>query len=107
MENESNLLEKVSNTSNKKNLISNSLFNISVDLPKIHKTTIEAENALKMKELDLVSNTVCEEIIHNFDIEMNKIISNDPELKKINELTFYEFNEHKRFCNFCLVKKVI
>jgi len=82
------------------------MFNISIDITKRYATTIEAENAVKLKELDKISQTMCEDIIDNFDIEFHRIIDNDPELRKMNDLPFYELNENKRFCNFCLVKKV-
>ena len=81
------------------------MYNNSIDFSK-RFTTIDPDNLEKLKELDKFSQPMCEEIIAIFENEFNKIIEKDSELKKMNVLPFNELNENKRFCNFCLVKKV-
>ncbi len=81
------------------------MYNNSVDISK-KLATIDADNMNKIKELEKLSQPMCEEIIEIFENELQKIIANDPQLLKMNDLPFNELNENKRFCNFCLVKKV-
>ncbi len=98
-------MDKITDFAKNKNLICSSMYNNSVDNNK-RFTTIDPDNMLKLKELEKFSQPMCEEIIEMFENELKKIIINDPELRKINDLPFNELNENKRFCNFCLVKKV-
>jgi hypothetical protein len=105
LKNESKLLDKITDFSKNKNFICSSLYNNSVDITK-RITTIDPDNMLKIKELEKFSQPMCEEIIELFENEFKKLIINNSELRKINDLPFNELNENKRFCNFCLVKKV-
>lgn len=105
LKNESKLLDKISDFSKNKNLICSSMYNNSIEINK-RFITIDPDNLVKLKELEKFSQPMCEEIIEMFENEFKKIIVNNPELRKINNLPFNELNENKRFCNFCLVKKV-
>lgn len=105
LKNESKLLDKITDFSKNKHLICSSIYNNSVDIPK-RFTTIDADNLVKLKEFEKFSQPMCEEIIEIFENEFKKIILNNHDLRKINDLPFNEINESKRFCNFCLVKKV-
>ena len=105
LKNESKLIDKISDFTKNKSLICSSVYNNSVDITK-RFTTIDPDNMLKLKELEKFSQPMCEEIIEIFENEFKKIIINDPELRRFNNLPFNELNENKRFCNFCLLKKV-
>ena len=102
LSNETNLLDKISDFS--KNNMS-SIYNNPEDLTKKF-LTLDLDNIIKFKEFDKFSQPVCEEVIKMFETEFNKLIKNNAELREINNTPFNELTEYKRFCHFCLIKKV-
>lgn len=105
LNNENLFLDKITDFS-KSNITGISTNNNSAEIAR-RFYTIDPDNLHKLKELDKFSQPKCEEIIEFFDIEFYKMIEKDPILKEMNELPFMEKNKDKRFCNFCLVKKVL
>lgn len=101
--NETNLLDKISDFSR------NNMSTLANHQDEISKRylTLEVENFIKFKEFDNFSQPMCEDIIKMFENEFNKLIKNDSELREINNIPFNELTEYKRFCHFCLVKKVL
>lgn len=102
LSNETNLLEKISDFSK------NNMSTIGVNQEELSKKylTLEMDNFVKFKEFEKFSQPVCEDIIKMFENEFNKLIKNDQELKEMNNIPFNELTEYKRFCHFCLIKKV-
>lgn len=102
LSNETNLLDKIADFSK------NNMSSIGNNQDEISKKylTLEFDNFIKFKEFDKYSQPVCEDIIKMFESEFNKLIKNDPELREMNTIPFNELTEYKRFCHFCLVKKV-
>mgnify|MGYP001088445104 CR=1 FL=1 len=102
LSNENTLLDKIAEYSK------NNLSSIGNNQDEISKKylTLELDNFIKFKEFEKFSQPICEDIIKMFENEFNKIIKNDAELREINNIPFNELTEYKRFCHFCLVKKV-
>lgn len=103
-ENEGLLLDKLSDYSRSNNF--SSLYNFQEDLSKKY-FTLELDNANNFNEFEKISQPDCEEIIKMFEIDFNRLIKHNEELREMNYLPFNDLTEYKRFCHFCLVKKVI
>jgi hypothetical protein len=102
LNNENNLLDKISDFS--KNSMS-AINNKDDDTGK-KNLTVELENYIKFKEIEKFSQPICEEIIKIFEHEFTKLIKDNEDLTQMNNIPFNEITEYKRFCHFCLVKKV-
>jgi hypothetical protein len=101
LNNENTLLDKISDYS--KNNMS-AIVNKDEDLSK-KNFSMELDN-IKFKDLEKFSQPICEEIIKIFENEFINLIKKDQDLSEMNNIPFNELTEYKRFCHFCLVKKV-
>jgi len=99
-------MDKITDFSKNKRLVDVSTYNISIDNTNRY-ATLDNENMLKIKEFEKYSQPMCEEILEIFKREFSEKIANDSALNILDNLAFNEINENKRFCNFCLTKKVV